>query len=82
VSAKVTLYGRPGCHLCDEAEARLRAIAPQAELELINIEEDEELHARYLEVIPVICVGEEQLAQLVQYRRPSFEQALLARLYG
>ena len=52
----VTLYTRPGCHLCDDARAallRLRERTPFA-LEEIDIESDEELHRAYLERIPVI----------------------------
>jgi glutaredoxin len=59
----VTLYGRPGCHLCDEARealTRVRAAAPFALLE-IDIETDDELHARYLERIPVIALDGEDL---------------------
>jgi glutaredoxin len=39
----VTIYGRPGCHLCDDALAvleRIRAETPFA-LERVNIEEDD-----------------------------------------
>ncbi len=60
----VTLYGRDGCHLCDEARAtlvRLRARAPFT-LEEIDISADDELHARYLERIPVIAVGGRELS--------------------
>lgn len=60
---KVTLYGRPGCHLCDEARESLRRVQTQAsfELEEVNIETDDELHIRYLERIPVICLDGEHL---------------------
>jgi glutaredoxin len=59
----VTLYGRPGCHLCDDARAalqRIRAQHPFA-LEEVNIETDDELHARYLERIPVVALDGEEL---------------------
>jgi glutaredoxin-like protein DUF836 len=59
----VTLYGRAGCHLCDEARAelvRLRAQAPFA-LEEVDIERDPVLHARYLERIPVVALDGEEL---------------------
>jgi glutaredoxin len=59
----VTLYGRPGCHLCDEAREaleRLRAKAAFA-LEEVNIEDDDALHARYLERIPVIALDGREL---------------------
>ena len=59
----VTLYGRPGCHLCDDARAvlvRVRADAP-FELREIDIEGDDELFKRYLERIPVVCLDGEEL---------------------
>jgi glutaredoxin len=73
----VTLYGRPGCHLCDDARAvlaRLRAGEPFV-LEDVDIESDDALHARYLERIPVVALdGEELFDYFVD------EPALLARL--
>jgi glutaredoxin len=59
----VTLYSRPGCHLCDEARAalgRVRAHAP-FDVDEINIEADDVLHARYLERIPVVAIDGEEL---------------------
>jgi len=63
VTPAVTLYGRPGCHLCDEARAvleRVRADAPFT-LREIDIERDDELFKRYLERIPVVCLDGEEL---------------------
>ena len=63
MSAAVTLYGRPGCHLCDvarEAIERVRADTP-FELREIDIEGDDELFKRYLERIPVVCLDGEEL---------------------
>ena len=59
----VTLYGRPGCHLCDEAPTvleRLRADVPFA-LQEIDIERDDAVFKRYLERIPVVCLDGEEL---------------------
>ena len=59
----VTLYGRPGCHLCDEARElllRVREELPFA-LQEVDIERDDELFKRYLERIPVVCIGGEEL---------------------
>ena len=53
----VTLYTRPGCHLCDEAREAilgLRGEVPPFELGEVNIERDDGLLARYLERIPVV----------------------------
>jgi glutaredoxin len=63
VSSTVTLYGRPGCHLCDDARAaleRVRAAQPFA-LQEVDIESDDRLLARYLERIPVVAVDGEEL---------------------
>jgi glutaredoxin len=59
----VTLYGRPGCHLCDDARAALLPLAAELgfALEEIDIEGDDDLHRRYLERIPVIAVDGEEL---------------------
>jgi glutaredoxin len=59
----VTLYSRPGCHLCDQARAELERIrqgTPFA-IDEVDIESDDALHARYLERIPVIAVDGEEL---------------------
>ena len=62
----VTLYGRPGCHLCDEARAVLRRIQAGAPFVMreVDIESDDELFRRYLERIPVIAVDGEELCEL------------------
>jgi glutaredoxin len=62
----VTLYGRPGCHLCDDARAvleRVRAAVP-FRLEEVDIERDDALMRRYLERIPVVAVDGEEVAEL------------------
>jgi glutaredoxin len=74
----LTLYSRPGCHLCDEARAaleRVRARAPFA-LREVNIESDDALHHRYLERIPVVALGDEELFEFFVD-----EAALEDRLY-
>ena len=59
----VTLYGRPGCHLCDEAREALHHLQRRASfaIEEIDIEQRDDLHARYLERIPVIALDGEEL---------------------
>ena len=60
----VTLYTRPGCHLCDDARAALNKLRAQHEFEIdeVNIETDDALHAAYLERIPVICLDGEHVS--------------------
>jgi glutaredoxin len=62
----VTLYGRPGCHLCDDARAALERIRTTAPFSLreVDISGDDELHRRYLERIPVVCLEGEELFDL------------------
>jgi len=65
---KVTLYGRPDCHLCDEARARLlamRSSGGEFELQEIDIESDEGLLRRYLERIPVVEIEGEIVSELI-----------------
>ena len=59
----VTLYGRPGCHLCDDARAALERIRAEEPFELVehDIESDDDLLRRYLERIPVIALDGREL---------------------
>jgi glutaredoxin len=60
--ARVTLYGRPGCHLCDDARAVIEAVC--AELgeswSEVDVDEDPVLLDRYAEEIPVTLVDGRQ----------------------
>lgn len=53
----LTLYGTPGCHLCDVAEAMLAPLngARGVALTYIDIALDDALVERYGEHIPVLC---------------------------
>jgi len=50
----LVLYGRPGCHLCDDARAVLRRVGHP--FEEVDIEADDDLLRRYLERIPVVAL--------------------------
>ena len=73
----LTLYSRPGCHLCDEARAVLERARGRAAFEIdeINIETDDGLHARYLERIPVVVLDGEELFEYFVH-----EEALIRRI--
>lgn len=60
---EVTLYGRPGCHLCDDARALLERVRAESPFALVerDIERDEALLRAYLERIPVIALDGEEL---------------------
>ena len=62
---EVTLYRKPGCGLCDQAEAMLARIAKRIPLRvmLVDIDSDPAVQARYFLEIPVIVVGEEEIAR-------------------
>jgi glutaredoxin len=61
----VTIYSRPGCHLCEEAKARMAPLLKEfgARLTEINIDEDADLRARYDYDVPVIFVGARKAAK-------------------
>ncbi|HJQ05322.1 MAG TPA: glutaredoxin family protein [Nocardioides sp.] len=62
MSPRITLYGRPGCHLCDDARAvieRVCADLGEAYVE-VSIDDDPELLARFGEEIPVTFVDGRQ----------------------
>jgi len=55
----VTLFSRPGCHLCEQVKLDILALHEQVPLNLveINIEDDPGLHKKYLADIPVVEIG-------------------------
>lgn len=59
---RITLIGKPGCHLCDDARAVIERVAREegVEWEELNMLDDPELVARYAEQIPVTLVDGRQ----------------------
>jgi len=59
---RVTLYSRPGCHLCDQA----RAVVEQVCADLgeryveLDIDQDEQLRERFTDEVPVTFVDGRQ----------------------
>ena len=55
---RVTIYSRPGCHLCEEAKAAIENsnCSDRFILEEVNIESDEELLKKYKYDIPVVAI--------------------------
>ena len=71
---KIVLYGKPGCHLCDDARAVLERVG--AVFAEVDITTDDALHAAYLERIPVVTLdGEERFEYFV-------DEAALRALLG
>jgi glutaredoxin len=58
----VTLYGKPGCHLCEEARGVVVAARDERgfDLEEVDVSVDPVLHARYGERIPVVTIDGEE----------------------
>ena len=65
---RLTLIGKPGCHLCDDAREVVQAVmaevqatdaAPGIALEERSILDDAALAARYAEEIPVLLIDGE-----------------------
>jgi glutaredoxin len=58
VTPTVTVYGREGCHLCEDALAIVRRVAADLRVEVrtVDIEADPALLRAYMERIPVVAV--------------------------
>jgi glutaredoxin len=62
-AVSLTLIGKPGCHLCDDAREVIRAVvqdlpegSPAVEVQELSILDDAALHEKYVEEIPVLLV--------------------------
>jgi glutaredoxin len=57
--ATVTIFSRPGCHLCEVAKEAMLNAGCEGEfvLEEVNIDEDSALRDRYGDDIPVIFIN-------------------------
>lgn len=57
----VTLIGREGCHLCDDAREVVTSVLaeyPDVTFSEVSIDEDEALRAEYWEHIPVVLIDD------------------------
>jgi glutaredoxin len=54
----ITLYSRPGCHLCEDAADLLERLAARMALAIVevNILDDLNLYERYKHSIPVVAI--------------------------
>lgn len=75
----ITLYSRPGCHLCEAAKAAIDPLLLEfgALLREVNIDADPVLTERYGWDIPVIFIGSRKAAKhrvnVKQFRRQLLE---------
>ncbi len=61
----LTLYSRPGCHLCDDMEATIARVARTVPLtlEVVDISSHADLEATYGLEIPVLLVNGKKAAK-------------------
>ncbi|WP_235839734.1 glutaredoxin family protein [Cognaticolwellia mytili] len=52
--AKFNLYGTEGCHLCEDALALCEQVMPEADINVVDIIDDEKLVELYRISIPVL----------------------------
>ena len=71
---EVVLYGRPDCHLCDEARAAILEF-DAVDLREVDIESDDGLFKAMLERIPVVEIGGRVVSEL-EFDRDGFLAAL------
>jgi hypothetical protein len=65
VTAEVVLYTRRHCGLCDDVADDLRALQGELRFSVtaVDIDTDEGLRARYNDIVPVVAVAGEVIAQ-------------------
>jgi hypothetical protein len=75
---RLTLYSKPGCHLCDDMKEVIDAVGARVPLtlEVVDISTDPELTARYGLEIPVLLVDGRKAAK---YRVTAGELERLCR---
>ena len=59
-SATLTLIGKPGCHLCDDAREVITGVVSDfagVSLDELSILDDRELYAKYMDEIPVLLLN-------------------------
>ncbi len=63
----LTLYSRPGCHLCDEMKIVVQRVTKSASepvtVEVVDIQTDATLEARYGLEIPVLLMNGRKVAK-------------------
>ena len=62
MTGRVTLYSKPGCHLCDDARVVITAVCADLGEEYveISIDDDPDLQRRFGQEIPVTLVDGRQ----------------------
>jgi len=62
MSARVTLYSRPGCHLCEQARSVVEQVCAELgeQYDEVSIDDDPALRERFGDEIPVTFVDGRQ----------------------
>jgi hypothetical protein len=77
---RITVYSRAGCHLCERAEADVVRLArSRAEVEIVDVDADPALAARYTVRVPVVAIDGREVAEL-EVDPAAVRQALRAAL--
>lgn len=73
----VTLYGKPGCHLCEDARVLLDRLRPRYPMDVVEVDirSDPALYRRYDILIPVIVIDRD-----IELTAPVSERELRAAL--
>ena len=76
----LTLYSRPGCHLCDEMKAVVNRVAQSVPLriDVVDISTDPQLEARYGLEIPVLLIDGRKAAKY-RVSEEELRRVLIAR---
>lgn len=63
VAKTLTLYGRYGCHLCEDMRLHLEELRGELafDLELVDVDADPALAARYGTLVPVLADGDQEI---------------------
>jgi hypothetical protein len=77
----LTLYSRPGCHLCDAMKKQIAPLVShfKANLREVNIDDDPILRQRYNEEVPVLFLGSRKVAKYsadIEQLRRQLERAV------
>ena len=63
---RLTLYSRPGCHLCEEMRREVEELLGDLprEWDVVDVDSDPDLARRYGESIPILFVNEHLFAKI------------------
>lgn len=72
----LTFYSRQNCRLCEEGMNMMRLVQQEVPFEFatVDIEQDEDLHERYMMMIPVL----EKDGEMIQYGILDYETIIEA----